>query len=259
VESGDDIVLAARLLARAERVACSTGAGISRESGIPTFREAGEGLWARYDPEELATREGFRRNPALVWKWYMSRRKFIRRARPNPGHLALVELERRAPSFTLITQNIDNLHRRAGNREVVELHGNIERFKCFDRDHPAEGVPDDGEEPPRCKSCGSYLRPDVVWFGEFLSESVTARAWEASRRCDVMLVVGTSGIVHPAASLPFEAREAGASVIEVNPEPSFITPITDLSLRGPSGSVLPSVLEAMRRIEPPEGPPRDRR
>lgn len=237
---------AAELLSTARHVVCSTGAGISKESGIPTFRDPAVGLWENYDPMDLATPEGFSRQPATVWRWYASRREKIREAAPNPGHLALVEIEKRARRFTLITQNIDNLHRRAGSREVIELHGNIERFRCFDRDHPCEEPPQGPEIPPLCPTCGSMIRPDVVWFGEMLPKEAIDRAFAEASRCDLMLVVGTSGMVVPAAALPVEAKRGGAVVIEVNPEPSEITRVSDLFLEGPAGEVLPGIVERMR-------------
>lgn len=237
-------------LTGAERVVVSTGAGMSRESGIPTFRDALEGLWARYDPQELATEEGFRRDPRLVWSWYAARRRAIERCEPHDGHRALAEMAGLLPRLTLVTQNIDGLHARAGSPGVVELHGSILRAKCLDEAHPFDApVPDSGAEeegPPPCPVCGSPLRPDVVWFGETLPADAVERAWREAAECDVMLVVGTSGTVWPAAELPLVARRAGARVIEVNPEPSEITPAADLFLQGPAGDVLPALARALR-------------
>jgi NAD-dependent deacetylase len=243
---------AAGWLAAAGRVAVSTGAGMSRESGIPTFRDAMEGLWAQYDPRELATEEGFRRDPRRVWSWYAHRRRAIEQCLPNTGHRALAEMEGVVPELAVLTQNIDGLHQAAGSRTVVELHGSIRRVRCLDGGHPLPGpVPDSGaeeEDPPPCPVCGSPLRPDVVWFGEMLPEAATARAWAEVERCGALLVVGTSGTVWPAAELPWVARRAGARVIEVNPEPSELSEAVDIALRGPAGEVLPALLERVRAL-----------
>ena len=244
---------AAEVLVRAERVVVSTGAGMSRESGIPTFRDAQDGLWARFSPQELATEQGFRANPARVWSWYAERRRRIRACTPHAGHYALVTMERMVPELTVVTQNIDGLHREAGSADVIELHGNIRGFKCLDRHHPFSGEPagnPDGAdvEPPPCPQCGSPLRPDVVWFGEMLPEPATARAWDLAGRCDAMLVVGTSGTVWPAAELPLVARDAGATVIEVGPEPSELTRAVHTFLEGPAGAVLPALVSAMEEL-----------
>jgi NAD-dependent deacetylase len=243
----DQLTRCANLLKNCRALAVSTGAGISKESGIPTFRDAQEGLWAKYDPQQLATPEGFRANPDLVWQWYNIRRKKIAACRPNPGHYALVELERAIPDFTLITQNIDNLHRKAGSKKIVEFHGNVFRFKCFDHEHPAETVPDDAPSPPRCH-CGSPIRPDVVWFGEVPHPDCFERAGRALETCDLLLVVGTSGTVYPAAAFPAQAKRTGAVIIEVNPEPSAITPLADEFLQGPSGLVLPKLVEKFQLL-----------
>jgi NAD-dependent deacetylase len=245
---------AAELLAKAERVVVSSGAGMSKESGIPTFRDAQEGLWARFDPEELATEAGFRAAPSRVWSWYAFRRARMGECLPHAGHSALVELQGLVPSFTLVTQNIDGLHQAAGSTGVVELHGSIRRNKCIDCGVPGEagveqGAVGEDEDPPRCTECGAYLRPDVVWFGEMLPEAATERAWEAARRCDVLLVVGTSGLVWPAAELPFLAKRNGATVIEVNPVASELTSVADVLLAGPAGEVLPALLAEIRRLD----------
>jgi NAD-dependent deacetylase len=245
---------AADWIASARHVVVSTGAGMSKESGIPTFRDALDGLWARYDPQELATEAAFRRNPRRVWSWYAHRRRMIERCRPNPGHFALAELERMVPRLTLVTQNIDGLHAAAGSTDVVELHGSIRRVKCLDAGHvlpgppPEDGAGEDEERgPPPCPVCGSPLRPDVVWFGEMLPEAAVERAWAAAGGCDVLLVVGTSGTVWPAAELPSVARNGGAKVIEVNPEESELTTrAVDLFLHGGAGSVLPALVDAVR-------------
>lgn len=241
-------------VAAAERVVVSSGAGMSRESGIPTFRDALEGMWAKFNPEELATEQGFRANPTRVWSWYAQRRARIAQAAPHPGHRALVRLESLIPHLAIATQNIDALHQRAGSRDVTELHGSIDRLKCLDRHHPFTGtappapVEDAEQEPPPCPRCGSPLRPDVVWFGEMLPAHAVERAWRLAAECEVMLVVGTSGMVWPAAELPHIAHRAGAAVVEVNPVPSELTPIADIFLAGAAGEVLPKLADAVARI-----------
>jgi NAD-dependent deacetylase len=222
------------------RVVALTGSGISAESGVPTFREAQSGLWERYDPQQLATPEAFARDPRLVWEWYEWRRKLVTEAEPNAGHSALAELERRVPSFTLVTQNVDGLHERAGSRNVIELHGNILRSKCSREDRAVE--PEVLDVPPRCPQCGAFLRPDVVWFGEMLPLGAFEAASEAARGCDVFLSIGTSSLVYPAAALPYEALESGATLVEINPNPTPLTPHADYALRGNAGEVLPHVL-----------------
>jgi NAD-dependent deacetylase len=230
------------LLRTAHLVAVLTGAGISAESGVPTFREVQTGLWAHYNPEELATPEAFRRNPRLVWEWYAWRQERVRQAEPNPGHLALVELERRITEFTLITQNVDDLHRRAGSHQVLELHGNLFRAKCFDEDRPVKNWPDSEDIPPRCPRCGALLRPDVVWFGEMLPASVLRAAEQAAANAEVFFSIGTSALVYPAADLPFAALRAGATVVEINPQPTPLSPHVTFSLNGPAGAVLPELV-----------------
>jgi len=243
------------LLRRANHVAALTGAGISAESGIPTFREAQTGLWSRYQSEELATPEAFSRNPRLVWDWYSWRRELISKAEPNPGHYALVEMEKRIPIFTLITQNVDGLHRRAGSGArlpILELHGNIQRNKCFTENRPVETWEETGEIPPRCPYCGGFVRPDVVWFGESLPEEALNAAFEAARLCEIFLVIGTSGLVHPAASLPYAAAESGAAIVEINPEPTPLSKLARFTLEGLSGKILPSLVKATWEVEAPK-------
>lgn len=247
-----EIAEAARLFDGAQLVAVASGAGISKESGVPTFRDAQEGLWARYDPQQLATPEAFRRNPDLVWSWYMYRADLVGAVEPNAGHYAVVELEELFPQVVVLTQNVDGLHIRAGSTDVVELHGSIRRFKCSAncRGDPTiidlSAIEYTGETAPPCPYCGARVRPDVVWFGEALPPAALERAFEVASRCDVMLVVGTSGIVQPAASLPYRAKQSGAAIVEVNPQPGGITPIADVFLRGPSGRVLPRLVAALR-------------
>lgn len=245
-------------LRSARRIAVLTGAGISAESGVPTFRSVGyngvvpnaaqTGLWERYNPQDLATSQAFQSNPRLVWEWYAWRRTLIANAGPNPGHYALAEIERRAPVFTLITQNIDGLHQQAGSGlrfDVVELHGNIQRTKCFKENRPLENWPDTGDIPPRCPYCGGPLRPDVVWFGEALPIEALQAAWEAAQLCEVFFSIGTSGTVEPAASLPFMALKAGATVVEINPQTTPLTGAATYVLAGPSGEILPRLVEAV--------------
>lgn len=243
-----DIVIPPELveaLRSAQQVAVLTGAGVSAESGVPTFREAQTGLWAQYDPQELATPEAFRRDPRLVWDWYEWRRQLVGRAEPNPGHLALVELERRVPRFTLITQNVDGLHRRAGSQNVLELHGNINRTKCFVEESIVDEWPDTGEVPPRCPRCGGPLRPDVVWFGENLPVQTLQAAIEAARSCDLFFSIGTSALVQPAASLPYEAIRRGVVTVEINPDTTPLTGRVTYTLRGLAGKVLPALVGAV--------------
>lgn len=232
----------AALLTRARRVAVLSGAGISAESGIPTFRDAMSGLWARYNPEELATPEAFARSPQLIWDWYAERRAKVSTCEPNAGHLALVELERRIPEFLLITQNVDGLHAAAGNRRMVELHGNIRRVKCSRACGIVEAW-NPRDRPPPCPRCGAPLRPDVVWFGEMLPQAEYARAALAARNADVFLSIGTSNLVEPAASLPWLAHDHGATVIVINPDMSGQRSGPRIvHLTGMAGVVLPKVL-----------------
>jgi NAD-dependent deacetylase len=242
---------AAGILSQARRLVVLTGAGISKESGIPTFREAQQGLWAQYDPQRLATMQGFLTNPSLVWDWYQFRLGLVEQAQPNPGHRAIVELEQRLPHVEVITQNVDGLHVQAGSRRVLELHGNIRRFKCL-RGHGGLTMADlAGQEatPPLCPhpGCQALVRPDVVWFGENLDYRVLNQAVADSEACDVMLIVGTSGAVQPAASLPYRAWNGRARIIEINPEESELSDLAHVHLTGPAGVLLPQVLAAVPR------------
>ena len=231
-------------LRAARHVAVLTGAGVSAESGIPTFRDALTGLWASYRAEDLATPSAFRRNPALVWAWYRMRRLEIARKEPNPAHHALARLETLVPAFTLVTQNVDGLHERAGSRDVVELHGNIARVKCADCGAAAERF-EDTETIPACRSCGGLLRPDVVWFGELLPVAGYERAERAAREADVFLSVGTSNLVEPAASLPWIAARRGAEVAIVNPSADGQRAGERIHLLlGRAGELLPRLVEA---------------
>jgi NAD-dependent deacetylase len=234
-----------KTLKDAQSVTVLTGAGVSAESGIPTFREAQTGLWAQYDPRELATPEAFMRNPRLVWEWYAWRRSLIEKAQPNLAHYALVDIEQGTPTFLLVTQNIDGLHWRAGSRDMIEMHGNIARTKCFDEGHLVEWWSETGDVPPRCPYCGGYLRPDVVWFGEGIPDQPLRKAMQAAAECDVFLCVGTSAVVQPAAQLPLLAKRHGARVVEINPSPTALSVLADWSLQGRAGEILP---EIVRRI-----------
>lgn len=233
-------------LKAATSVVVLTGAGISAESGIPTFRDPG-GLWQQYKPEDLATPEAFQRDPRLVWQWYDWRRQRIAQASPNPGHHALAQLETIFSDFLLITQNIDGLHRVAGNLSLIELHGCIWRVRCL-----AEGTVHEHREvplrmlPPRCE-CESLLRPDVVWFGEPLSVEAQARAFAAAEATDVFLTVGTSALVQPAASLPLAAKDHGAFVAEINTTPTPLTPFVDSHLHGEAGRILPQIISILTK------------
>jgi NAD-dependent deacetylase len=232
-----------KTLHNARHVAVLTGAGISAESGVPTFRDAQTGLWSRYRPEELATPEAFQHNPKLVWDWYAWRRDLVGRVAPNAGHYALVRMEQRIPVLTLITQNVDGLHRRAGSHHVLELHGNLFRAKCLEEGRVLENWREREETPPRCTHCGAWLRPDVVWFGEMLPSDVLREAEEATVQCDVFFSIGTSTLVYPAAELPFAALRSGSTVVEVNPQPTPLSDQAHYSLRGAAGEVLPGLLE----------------
>lgn len=229
----------------ANHITVLTGAGISSESGIPTFREAQTGLWAQYEPTELATPEAFQRNPKLVWDWYAWRRELVAKANPNPGHFALAEMEKRVPSFALITQNVDSLHQRAGNATVIELHGNLARVKCAREGRLIETWPTTGETPPRCPHCGAFLRPDVVWFNETLPINALQLAYEKTGEAEVFFSIGTSAVVQPAASLPVAALRNGAIVIEINPAPTPLSGQMTFVLEGKSGDILPALVQAV--------------
>ncbi len=232
-------------LREAENVAVLTGAGISAESGLATFREAQTGLWAKYDPHQLATPQAFRRNPQLVWEWYAWRRSLAFEAEPNEGHFALAKMAGLVPDLTLITQNVDSLHQRAGSASVVELHGNISRIKCYSCTKIAEDYDEMDNTPPRCTQCNGLLRPDVVWFGESLPQEALSAAFSSARNCDLFFSIGTSGIVQPAASLPVEAIENGATTVEINLERTPISQYMDYLLAGPSGLVLPMLVASV--------------
>ncbi len=228
------------------KVVVLTGAGISAESGIPTFRGK-DGLWKNFRAEELATPEAFKRNPALVWEWYLWRRSIIEKAEPNKGHKALVELENiLGDNFLLITQNVDGLHQKAGSKRLVELHGNIWRVRCLSCGANYYDYKTFYEKlPPSCKECGGLIRPDVVWFGESLPEKALNIAFQWAMACDVFVSIGTSGVVYPAAELPFLAKRHGAKVIEINPESTPISSIADVIIREPATIGVPKLLEVL--------------
>ncbi|AVT35708.1 NAD-dependent deacylase [Plantactinospora sp. BB1] len=259
---------AAGLLARARRVVVFTGAGMSAESGVPTFRDDLTGLWARFAPARLATPEAFHADPDLVWGWYEWRRARVRRADPNPGHFAIAALQALVPDTVVVTQNVDDLHERAGSASPVHLHGSLFAPRCIaEAAHPAAltepedaGAVDPGEDggavdpgeggrlpPPRCTRCGALVRPGVVWFGEALPEAALSAAIRAAAGCDVLLAVGTSGVVYPAAEIPGIAARSGATVIQVNPEPTPLDPVCAINLRGTAAEVLPALVAAARQ------------
>jgi NAD-dependent deacetylase len=233
-------------LRKARHVCVLTGAGVSAESGIPTFRDALTGLWENFNPEDLATPEAFERDPKFVWDWYEFRRELIRKVEPNPGHYALVELARLVPSLTLVTQNVDGLHQRAGSRGVLEYHGNILRDRCTVEQAIADRSEESRNGLPRCAACGGLLRPDVVWFGEAIPVGPMMAAAEAARDCDLFLSIGTSSLVYPAAGLAEAALDAGATVVEINPDRTELSNAAALVLGGPSGIVLPRLVTGLR-------------
>ncbi len=236
------IETAAGWLRKAEKVTVLTGAGVSAESGIPTFRGA-DGLWKKYRATDLATPEAFKRDPKLVWEFYNWRRELIARVHPNPAHYALAELERKKPQLVLVTQNVDGLHVRAGSKNVLEIHGSIWELRCTSCSYRAEDRRVPLPELPRCPECGELLRPGVVWFGEALDYEVLEQAFRASGNCDLMLVVGTSAVVQPAASLPLEAKGHGAKVIEINLERTPQSNLADLAIHGKAGEILPGIIK----------------
>lgn len=241
----DALARAARLLRAARKVAVLTGAGISAESGLATFRGSG-GLWEGHRIEDVATPHAFQRDPALVWRFYHLRRASLATVQPNPGHHALVDLEKRlGANFTLVTQNVDGLHQAAGSTNVLEIHGSLQRVRCSRcervTDRAREALPD----LPRCDACGGLLRPDVVWFEEALPEDIWKRAVDAVGTCDCFLVIGTSAVVYPAAGLIDTARIKGADVIEANLAPSAASSRVDVLLLGPAGTVLPDLIKQL--------------
>lgn len=249
-DSSPDFAQVRAWLQAAQHVAVLTGAGMSAESGIPTFRDAQTGLWARFNPAELATEEGFRAQPELVWNWYAERRAAMAQVEPNAGHYAIAAYQQRHPGrLTVITQNVDGLHQKAGSTDALTLHGNIFQDRwldlCFHARHSGRVCAPEraqADSPPRCPDCGNMLRPDVVWFGEMLPPDTLHAAEQAAQRCDLMLVVGTSGEVYPAAGLAHQARRAGAKVVVVNPHASELDGVAHRVLRGTAAQTLPSLL-----------------
>lgn len=232
-------------LRNARHVAVLTGAGVSAESNIPTFRDAMTGLWSQYRPEELATPEAFAANPKLVWDWYQWRRELVSKASPNPGHKALAELEKWVPQMTLITQNVDSLHQRAGSKDVVELHGNISRVKCAHCHRIVNDWEEREDAPPPCpdENCAGLLRPDVVWFGESLPPETLHRSMEAARNCNIFFSIGTSAVVQPAASLIYLTMQENEPTVEINIQPTAQSGQVEYALCGPAGEILPKLLE----------------
>ncbi|MFW3164854.1 NAD-dependent deacylase [Pseudomonas syringae pv. syringae] len=239
----------AQQLRTAQHVVVFTGAGASAESGIPTFRDALTGLWERFDPGQLATSEAFRADPSLCWGWYEWRRHKVLRAQPNEGHFAIAELANHVPRLTVVTQNVDDLHERAGSRDVIHLHGSLHSPRCIDCGQPyilsltSDALPEDGSriEPPRCSACGGYVRPGVVWFAEMLPEDAWSAGLAAAQECDVFLSIGTSGIVYPAAELPLRALGHGATVVHINPV-HFEVSTQEHFLQGPASVMMLSLL-----------------
>ncbi|MFH1687099.1 MAG: NAD-dependent deacylase [bacterium] len=237
------------IMAACNKCAVLTGAGISAESNVPTFRGK-DGLWGKFRAEELATMDAFMSNSKTVWEWYNWRRELIGKTTPNPGHYALVEMEKLFGTFDLITQNVDGLHRRAGSKNICEVHGNITANKCVDCSAPApENIEIDPDNIPTCRKCGGRLRPDVVWFGEMLDQKVISAAMDAARASEVFLSIGTSAIVHPAAGLPMMAKHAGATLVEINPERTPLTALADFYFAEKSGEFLPGLVAKLRETK----------
>jgi NAD-dependent deacetylase len=233
-------------LRRSKHTVVLTGAGVSAESGLATFRDPQDGLWAQYRPEDLATPEAFARDPQTVWRWYVWRRDQLMQVEPNPGHYALAELQRLLPEFALITQNVDGLHQRAGSRDVIEFHGNITRTVCSAPHCEGQLTPDDANEPPLCGLCGSFLRPDVVWFGEQIPADAMAASAKALQDCDLFMSIGTSSTVYPAAGIAQQSAANGAVIVEINPNATPLASSADIVIAGPSGEALPAVVELLR-------------
>lgn len=242
-----DLAALAKALAGAYSVVVSTGAGMSAESGVPTFRDVQDGLWARYRPEDLATPQAFEENPGRVWDWYEWRRTRLCGLTPHAGHRALAKLQAVHKSLTLVTQNVDGFHQQAGCSSVLELHGNIRRNRCTAAGHVSAWEPGTAGHPPSCPRCGNLLRPDVVWFGESLDSTVLEAACEAAGSCNVFLSIGTSTVVEPAASLGRIAAAGGALLAEINPEPTPLSPMSSYRFRQPAGEVLPALLPLVQQ------------
>ena len=220
-----------------------TGSGVSAESGVPTFRDAMTGLWSRFRPEDLATPEAFRRDPTFVWNWYRERRMRALEVQPNGAHTAIARMQGLFPDTTLITQNVDGLHQRAGSGAVVEFHGNLFANRCRDCGHESRHDDPGLAEPPPCPECGEAMGPGVVWFGEVIPQAAIEAAWQAATRAEVFFSVGTSGLVYPAAEFAHIARRSGALIVEVNTAETALSPLADYRLEGPAGVLLPSLLK----------------
>jgi len=237
----DDVV---KKIATAKSIVFFTGAGVSAESGIPIFRGK-DGIWNKLKPEELANFNAFLRNPEMVWEWYNHRKQIIHQSMPNQAHLSISEFQKYFPDVSVVTQNIDNLHRRAGSKTIYELHGNIERNYCincgtfYNEELPFEG------RVPKCK-CGGLIRPDIVWFGEMLPEKEFSSAEKAISCCDIFFIIGTSAVVYPAASLIYAAKENDAFIIEINTEETEASKIANQSFRGKAGDILPEILNIVK-------------
>lgn len=238
-------------LQRAQHLVVLTGAGVSAESGIPTFRDALTGLWENFDAEELASENGFLADPALVWGWYEWRRQRVLQAKPNAAHATIARLAQRVPKLTLITQNVDDLHERAGNAEVLHLHGSFHRPRCIACETPysfPDSTQNSSQEsriyPPRCTICGGQVRPGVVWFGEMLPQFEWQQAEQACANADLLMIVGTSGLVWPAADLPYKAEQSGCSIVQINPSITSFNSIAEFNLCGKAGELLPKLYQA---------------
>jgi NAD-dependent deacetylase len=246
-----DFKLDDRLLNRlgeSRRLLLLTGAGMSAQSGIPTFRDAQTGMWEKYRPEELATPEAFQANPSRVWQWYEERRAKVRQAEPHAGHYALARLDSMLPVVRIVTQNVDGLHQQAGSRNVIELHGNILRSKCHLSHRPISQswLEDSSESPPRSPYVrNGYARPDVVWFGEVLPQEAIDAAMAAAANCDFCFSIGTTSLVQPAASLPIIALENGAALVEINPQETPLSLHAHQSIRGGAAEVLTSIIDQL--------------
>jgi NAD-dependent deacetylase len=242
------ITKAVEILKSTKSLFVLTGAGVSAESGVPTFRGA-QGLWKNYSATELATPQAFKKNPGLVWEWYQWRQNLISNVKPNPAHYALVEFEKIIPHFLLLTQNVDDLHQRAGSKNVLELHGNIFRTRCLECNKiTVYKAPEKTSNKilPRC-SCQGFLRPDVVWFGESIPHTIWQQSLDFLKDADTALICGTSGVVWPAAAIPEIARQSNIRTIEINLEPTPVSSIVDLSIKGKAGEVLPKIVTALTR------------
>lgn len=241
---GSNLGLVKERLATARNITVLTGSGISADSGVPTFRGA-DGLWRNYRAEDLATPDAFARDPRLVWEWYNWRRELIATKRPNPAHLAIAELERRAPAFWLVTQNVDGLHQDAGSRNLTEIHGNIWKVRCTGCNRVDENRDIPISLLPSCSQCRSLLRPHIIWFGESILAADLQQCANVLRNCDILFVIGTSGVVYPAAGFAAVAKESGAFVAEINLDPTPQSSLVDVSLQGRAKDLVPLLLDPL--------------